>query len=341
MSHQIHNTFNNSIINAEMGETILDAALRDGRLYPYGCQSGFCGACKSKLISGTVEHLSRNPDVLSNQELADGYCLPCQAVPQGDIEVDVKEAAKVKEIEIITMPTRVRQKTMLAEDVVQLNLTVAKTKTFDFLPGQYINILLSNGKERSFSIANTPNKVTDEGIELHIRVVPDGHYSPQVKNSIAVKDIIRIQGPFGTYFLRKDNKRPLILIAGGTGFAPIKSLIEDAIESDLKQAITLYWGARTQADLYMGDIAQKWANKIEGFSFIPVLSEVESAANWQGETGFVHETILRNHADLSEHAVYASGPPVMINALKNSLPNNKLDNDFFYTDSFDYAAIGE
>lgn len=341
MPHTIHNTFNNTAFDTEDGETILDAALRNGHLYPYGCQAGACGACKSKLVSGEVEYLSRDASVLSDEDIAAGYCLPCQAVPQGDIEVDVKEVAKVKEIEIVTMPTRVREKNLLADDVVQLFLSTPKTHHFDFLPGQYLNILLKNGKERSFSIANIPEKVADDGIELHIRVVPDGHYSPLVKDSVDIKDIIRIQGPFGTYFLRKDEQRPIIMVAGGTGFAPIKCLIEDAIESGLKQDIILYWGARAQTDLYMHELARQWASENDQVSYIPVLSDEPEGSDWAGETGFVHQTIVEHHADISGYSVYASGPPVMINALNAALPENGLNPDYFYTDAFDYAAQNE
>jgi CDP-4-dehydro-6-deoxyglucose reductase len=262
-------------------------------------------------------------------------------VPQGDIEIEVKEVAKVKEIEIVRMPTRVREKNMLADDVVQLFLSVPKSQPFDFLPGQYLNILLKNGKERSFSIANTPAKINSQGLELHIRVVPDGHYSPQVRDSVAVKDIIRIQAPFGIYFLRKDENQPIIMVAGGTGFAPIKALIEDAIEADLKQAITLYWGARAQADLYQNELAEEWAKSLDNFTYIPVLSEEDADSRWAGERGFVHEVIMRNHPDLAHHSIYASGPPVMIDALQKNLAQNRLDADKFYTDAFDYAAASE
>ena len=341
MSHNIHNQYNDTSFTTEIDETILQAALRNGHLYPYGCQAGACGTCKSKVLKGRVEHLSRDPKVLSDEELADGLCLTCQAVPQGDIEIAVKEVAKVKEIEIVRMPTRVREKNLLADDVVQLFLSVPKSQPFDFLPGQYLNILLKNGKERSFSIANTPAKINSEGLELHIRVVPDGHYSPQVLESIAVKDIIRIQAPFGTYFLRKDEDLPIIMVAGGTGFAPIKALIEDAIEADFKQPITLYWGARAQADLYQNELAQEWASSVDNFTYIPVLSEEDEGSRWAGERGFVHEAIMRNHADLAQHSIYASGPPVMIDALQKNLPENGLNPDTFYTDAFDYAAASE
>ncbi len=341
MEYKISNLSNHTSFHNEEDETILQAALRNGHLYPYGCQSGVCGACKTRLVSGQVKHRSRDPEVLSDADRAEGWCLSCQAVPQQDIEIEVKEIARVKEIEVKTLPTRVREKNMLADDVVQLFLSLPNTQNFEFMPGQYIKILLKNGKERSFSIANTAQQSTQQGLELHIRVVPGGHYSPLVKDQLKVKDILRIQGPYGTYFLRKDENRPIIMVAGGTGFAPVKGLIEDAIETNYGQAITLYWGARSEQDLYMHTLAQQWQQQIPGFRYIPVLSDPDTAPGWQGETGFVHEAILRQQADLSAHSVYASGPPVMIEALRESLPGQGLDSDFFYTDAFDYAAETE
>ncbi len=341
MSFKVRNISNNTSFRTEKGEPVLTAALRNGHLYPYGCQAGACGSCKAKLVSGRVEHITRDPSVLSDDEVKQGLCLLCQAVPTQDIEIDIKEVARVKHIEIKTMPTRVREKTMLADDVVQLFLSVPKTHVFDFLPGQYLKILLKNGKERSFSIANTPQNMSDQGIELHIRIVPEGHYSPQVMNSLQVKDILRIQGPFGTYFLRKEKDRPIIMVAGGTGFAPIKGMIEDAFEAGVSQAITLYWGARTEADLYLNDLAEKWQQDRPNFNYVPVLSEQLDDPDWHGETGFVHEAIIRAHGSLGNTSVYASGPPVMIDALSNSLPDQGLDTEFFYTDAFDYAAASE
>jgi len=341
MNHTIRNITNNTSFNTEKDETILQAALRNGHLYPYGCQSGACGACKTKIVSGKVEHLMRDPGVLSDDELEQGMCLTCQAVPQENIEIEAKEIARSKEIEIKTLPTRVREKTLLCDDVVRLYLSLPSTQTFEFLPGQYINILLKDGKERSFSIANTPAQAKEQGLELHIRIVPGGHYSPRVKESLQVKDILRIQGPFGTYFLRKDEKQPIIMIAGGTGYAPIKGLIEDALESKLETPIRLYWGARTEADLYLNEQAEHWADTIKDFKYIPVLSDATEGNDWTGRTGFVHDAIAEDFADASGHSVYASGPPVMIDALRDVFNKNGLNPDFFYSDAFDYAAENE
>ena len=341
MGHQIHNISNNSTFTSEQDEPVLQAALRNGHLYPYGCQSGACGACKARLVSGSVHHLRRNPAVLSDQELEQGLCLLCQAIPEGDIEIEVQEIARAKEIEIKTLPTRIRQKELLCDDVVRIFLSLPSTQKFEYLPGQYINILLKDGRERAFSIANTPDSAAENGLELHIRIVPGGLYSPQVKDALQVKDIVRIQGPFGTYFLRKEEPRPIVMVAGGTGFAPVKGLIEDAIEAGFDQGITLYWGARTQKDLYLDDLARTWADSLPGFSYIPVLSDSSEDSDWQGRTGFVHQAIAEDISDAADLSVYASGPPVMVDAVRDTLLERGLENDFFYSDAFDYAAANE
>jgi len=341
MAHLVTNLSNRTSFQADDEETILHAALRNGHLYPYGCQSGACGACKSKLVSGKVQHQHRDPQVLSDKERAQGWCLSCQAVPTEDIEIEVKEIARVQEFEVRTLPTRVSNKVILADDVVQLFLSLPSTRVFEFMPGQYIKILLKDGRERSFSIANTPAAATKQGLELHIRVIPGGHYSPQVKNSLKVKDIVRIQGPFGTFFLRKEEPRPIIMIAGGTGFAPVKGLIEDAIESGIDQPVHLYWGARSNSDLYMNARAEQWAQQIPGFRYTAVLSALDDAQSWQGRTGFVDQAVHQDYEDLSACSVYAAGPPVMIQALKSTLSDRGLDDSFFYTDTFDYAAQSE
>lgn len=341
MPFQVHNINNQSTFSTQKDEPILQAALRAGHLYPYGCQAGACGACKSKLVSGKVEHLTRNPMVLSDQELAAGWCLTCQAIPQENIEIDVKEISQIKSIEIKTLPTRIREKNLLNDDVVQLFLSIPNTQNFDYLPGQYINILLKNGISRSFSIANTPKASAQNGLELHIRVLEDGHFSPQAKNSLSVKDILRIEGPMGTFFLRKENDKPIILVAGGTGFAPIKALVEEVIETNIKTPITLFWGARAQADLYLDQLAKHWEETIDNFTYIPVLSDLKTGHDWPGETGFIHDTVIAQHTDLSGHLIYAAGPPIMIDSLSNSLTKINFNLDDLFTDCFDYAAASD
>lgn len=341
MTYTITNEQNQSSYTANEGETILAAALRNGHMYPYGCQAGVCGACKASIISGKVDYGMSDPSTLTNEEKSAGKCLLCQGTPKSDLVISVNEIEVAQSIEIKTLPTRVNEKNLLADDVVQLFLTLPKTQTFNFLAGQYINIQLKDGKTRSFSIGNNSSSVQDNGLELHIRIVPEGHYSPYVLNHLKVKDILRIQGPFGTYFLRTDEQRPIIMVAGGTGFAPIKGLIEEALEINHNQAIHLFWGARAKADLYLDDLAQQWAEEHAHIQYTPVLSEPKDEDNWQGETGFVHEAVARAYDDVSAYSVYASGPPIMTDSVQAALIEKQLDTDYYHSDAFDYAAATE
>ncbi len=341
MTYTITNEQNQSSYIANEGESILAAALRNGHMYSYGCQAGVCGACKATLVSGEIDYGAADPSTLTEAEKDEGKCLLCQGIPLSDVVIDVKEIEVAKSIEIKTMPTRVSEKNLLAPDVVQLFLALPKTQTLNFLAGQYIQIQLKGGKQRSFSIGNNASSVSENGLELHIRIVPDGYYSPTVLDHLKVKDILRIQGPFGTYFLRTDEARPIIMVAGGTGFAPIKGLIEEAIETKHGQPIHLFWGARAKADLYLDSLAKKWVEDYDFIQYTPVLSEAADSDNWRGETGFVHEAVARAYEDVSGYSVYASGPPIMTDSVLEALKAKNLNTDFYHSDAFDYAAVSE
>lgn len=341
MTYTITNEQNQSSYTANEGESILAAALRNGHMYSYGCQAGVCGACKATVVSGNIDYGGADPSTLTEAEKAKGKCLLCQGIPLSDVVIDVKEIEVANSIEIKTMPTRVSEKILLAPDVVQLFLALPKTQNLNFLAGQYIQIQLKDGKHRSFSIANNASSVVEKGLELHIRIVPNGHYSPYVLEHLKVKDILRIQGPFGTYFLRTDEQRPIIMIAGGTGFAPVKGLLEEAIETKYGQPIHLFWGARTKKDLYLDSLAKQWAEQYDFIQYTPVLSEPLDDDNWQGETGFVHEAVAKAYEDVSEYSVYASGPPIMTDSVLEALQAKNLNTDFYHSDAFDYAAVTE
>ena len=316
----------------ESEETVLDAALRQGVNLRYGCRNGACGACKGKLLNGEV-HYQSEPGALSDEDKEQGLELFCQAMPDSELTIEVEEINLEHAVEIKTLPCRVQKMHHLADDVMQLFIKLPASERLQFLPGQYIDILLEDGRHRSFSIANAPHN--DEFLELHVRLVENGLFTPRVFNSMHEKDLLRIEGPHGSFFFREDADRDLLLIAGGTGFAPIKGIIEHLLSEKFSRPVYLYWGVRTEADLYMGQLAEQWAAENENIHFVPVLSAAEG--EWSGRKGYVHEAVLADFDDLSVFDVYSCGPPAMIQAAEKRLQEKGMAKDRYYYDSFDYA----
>lgn len=322
--------------HAEPGETVLEAALRAGLNLPYGCRSGACGACKGKLLAGSVHYGDNQPAGLTPEDRAAGLALFCQAIPEGDLTIEVKEVGTVQEIAVKTMPARVARMERLADDVMRLCLKLPDAQRMQFLAGQYIDIILKDGSRRGFSIANAPHD--DEFIELHIRHVPGGRFTHHVFTGMKEKDILRIEGPLGSFFLREESRRPIILMGGGTGFAPLKGMIEHAFHIGLGRPMHLFWGVRAKRDLYLHELALGWAERHPDFRYTPVLSDPQPEDRWQGETGFVHEAVVRAYRDLSGHQVYMSGPPAMINAARKAFLEHGLSEEHLFYDSFEFAA---
>jgi len=317
-------------------ETILDAALRQGLTLPYGCRDGACGACKGKVVSGDVDHGKAQAHALTDAERAAGQTLFCCAHAHSDLVIESREVKKLGDIQIKTLPARIQVLQRLAPDVMLMKLKLPANERLQFLAGQYIDILLKDGRRRSFSLANAPHD--DELLELHIREVPGGQFTGQVFSTMKEKDILRFNGPHGTFFLREDSTKPMLMVAGGTGFAPIKAIIDHAIAEKSTRPITLYWGARSKADLYMAEVAERWAAAHAHVRFIPVLSEPAAGDAWTGRSGFVHEAAMADLPDLSGHQVYACGAPAMIAAAKRDFCSRcKLPEDEFFADSFDFA----
>ena len=296
MSHQVTIQPSGHQFTARDGETVLEAALREGFALPYGCRNGACGACKGKVLAGEVDQGAHQPDALSETDLASGLALFCAAKPKSDLVIEVKEIGAVKDIPVKTLPCRVEKMEKLADDVMALWLKLPSSERMQFLPGQYIDFLLKDGKRRSFSLANAPEE--DALLEVHIRHVPGGLFTDQVFGTMKVKDILRIKGPMGGFFLRESDK-PIIFLAGGTGFAPIKSMLTHAFHHDIDRQMVLYWGAKSLADLYLPGLPSRWQQEHDHFSFIPVLSEPVPADSWPGRTGFVYQAVLADFADLS------------------------------------------
>ena len=319
------------VIEVGENETILDAALRQDVGLPYGCRNGACGACTSTLLSGEVSYAEGNTMALEGA--ADNACLTCQARPLGDIRLQANLVETAAEIEVKTLPCRVDKHEELAHDVMAVWLKLPDNQRLQFMAGQYLNFVLSDGRERAFSIANAPHD--DELIELHIRRVDGGQFTDFIFDQLQDKAILRIRGPLGTFFLREDSDRPVIFMAGGTGFAPIKGQIEHAIYIGDKRPMTLYWGVRSRRDLYQAELAEQWVADHDNIHFVPVLSEPDD--DWTGRKGFVHQAVVADNPDMSGFDVYMAGPPPMVNAGKDAFIDAGLSMDNMYSDSFDYA----
>lgn len=316
----------------EEHETILEAALRHGYTLPYSCRDGVCGVCKGKVLEGEVDH--GHGSALTDAEKAGGMALFCCAKPQSDIVIECHEVNAVRDIQIKTMPCRVHSMEKLASDVMVLKLKLPSNERLQFLAGQYIDILLKDQKPRSFSLANAPHN--DDLLELHIRNIAGGAFTKHVFEEMKERDILRFKGPLGTFFLREDSDRPIIFVASGTGFAPVKAIIEHALYIGIKRPMHFYWGARQLSDLYMLDLARQWES--QGIVFTPVLSDALPEDNWQGRTGFVHRAVLEDYSDMSAKTVYACGAPVVVEAAHTDFTTTRgLPNESFFSDAFTFA----
>ncbi len=315
-------------------ETILEAGLRHGYTLPYSCRNGVCGACKGKVLQGEVDHGKYQGSTLSETERSIGMALFCCAKPKSDIVIECREVKTLNDIPVRTLPTRVHKMEKLADDVMVIYLKLPANERLQFLSGQYIDILQKEGKPRSFSLANAPH--ADEFLELHVRNIDGGHFTNHVFSEMKERDILRIKGPLGTFFLREDSDKPIIFVASGTGFAPIKAIIEHALQIGIQRPMHFYWGARRLADLYMLDKARAW--EACGIKFTPVLSEAQPSDQWQGRTGFVHQAVLEDYADLSGHQVYVCGAPVVVEAAhRDYTSQRKLPDDEFFSDAFTFT----
>lgn len=323
-------------IVARDGESILDAALRQGVALPYGCRSASCGTCECRLLAGEVHYPDVPPIALSEEDIRDGAVLACRAHPLGDITIDAQELAGASDIIIKTLPTRVVKLEKLCHDVMGVWLKLPAVERLAFRAGQYIDILLRDGARRSFSMANAPHD--DELLELHIRHVPGGQFTSQVFDDLKEKSLLRLQGPLGTFYLRENSERPIILVGGGTGFAPLKAIVEHAKHIGVTRPIRLYWGVRALRDLYAAELASSWENEFPEFEFIPVLSEATEDDDWNGRSGFVHEAVLEDMHNLAPFDVYVAGPPPLVEAAKREFLKAGLPYERLFFDSFDFAV---
>jgi CDP-4-dehydro-6-deoxyglucose reductase, E3 len=325
-------------------QPVLEAALAAGLNLPHSCKSGHCGSCRARLVSGQIGYPDTRPLGLSVQEEHAGYVLLCQARAQSDLVVEARLIASVTDVEIKTLPCRIAQLTPLAVDVMQVWLRLPAVERLRFQPGQYLDVLLPGGRRRSFSIASPPHD--SELIELHVRRVSGGGFTERLfaphaagataDPALAIGALLRIEGPIGQ-FVYRDGMDPVLMVAGGTGFAPLKSMLRHALEQGPRRRIHLYWGARHQGDLYQQALLAEWVARYPQFGCTVVLSQPTAPETTRHRRGWVHEAVLADHPNLAAFDVYAAGPPAMIEAIRSSFPRQGLAPERLHFDSFDYA----
>ena len=325
---------------------MLDAALAAGIVLPYSCRSGACSTCKAKVLSGSVEAGASPAQILSADEIEAGFTLLCQARATSDLVIESRELRLASDIQIRKIPSRVTAIQRPTSDVALLTLQLPATETFRFYAGQYIEVILKDGKRRSYSMANAPHAAAS--LELHVRHLSGGLFTDHVFGAGATamkeREILRLEGPFGSFFLREDSQLPIVMLASGTGFAPIKAIVEHMVHEKISRPITLYWGGRRPSDLYMNELVEQWAKTIPDFKYVPVISDALPEDHWAGRTGFVHRAVMQDFPDLSGHQVYACGAPIVVDSARREfVATCKLPEDAFFADSFtseaDLAAV--
>ena len=325
---------------AEAGEAILAAGIRQGVGMPYGCKDGACGSCKCKKLEGTVAHGPHQSKALSADEEAAGYVLTCCALPQTDVVLESRQVTDESAYPIKKMPARVASLEKLSDDVMVVTLQLPANDSFKYHAGQYVEIILRDGDRRAYSMANAPHTQAEKpAIELHLRHMPGGKFTDHVFGAMKEKDILRIEGPYGSFFLREDSDKPMVLLASGTGFAPIKAVIEHMQHKGITRPATLYWGGRRPADLYQSAWIETQLAAMPNLRYVPVVSDALPEDGWTGRTGFVHQAVLQDFPDLSGHEVYACGAPIVVeSARRDYVAQAGLPEEAFFADSFTSAA---
>ena len=316
-------------------ESILDAALHLGINLPHSCKGGSCSSCRARVVNGSITYPFGSPAGITPEEEQQGFALLCEARPASNVRVQIREIRLADDVEIKDLPCRIARKELLAPDVMALFLQLPAIETFHFIAGQYLDVMLRGERRRSFSIASPPHD--SALLELHVRRAPGGEFSQLVFGELREKSLLRIEGPLGQFGYRHDSTVPAILIGGGTGFAPLKSILRHVFEMGLRRELHLYWGARTAPDLYQHGLASEWAARHPNFSYTPVLSDLPPADPWPGRRGPVHEAAFADYPDLRGIDVYASGPPALIDAIRRHGASQGLEPERLHFDSFEYA----
>lgn len=333
MSYRVTFNQSNTHFFVDDDELILDAAIRQGISMPYGCRDGQCGSCIGQVSSGKIVY-KKQPAALTADEEDLGFAVFCQAYAKSDLVLNIQELRHT-DVPLKRFPAKIRSIKHIGKDVIQIIMSLSSSFRMQFFAGQYINFILDDGRRRSFSIANAPHE--DKHIELHVRHIKGGEFTGEVFDNMKPGDIVRIEGPLGSFFLREDSDRPVILLAGGTGFAPIKGIVEHALNKNIKRDFHIYWGVKTFNDLYFHEQAMRWANENEHITYTPILDNLDLDADWKGRTGYVHENVLQDFDDFSGMEVYASGPPVMVYAARDTFVRHGMNPEHCYSDAFEFS----
>ena len=329
----------------EGDETLLSAGIRQGLNMPYGCKDGACGSCKCKKISGEVQLGTYQTKALSDKERAQGLVLTCCATALSDVVLESKQVTSADAFPMKKMPVRVASMEKVSSDVMRIFLQLPATELMQYHAGQYVEFLLRDGSRRAYSMANAPHTLEADApkVELHIRHMPGGKFTDHVFGAMKEKDIQRVEGPQGSFYLREESDKPIVLLASGTGFAPIKALIEHMQHKGITRPTRLYWGGRRPSDLYLNDWVLAQLPLMPHLQYIPVVSDALPEDAWSGRTGFVHMAVLQDTPSLAAYQVYACGAPIVVDSAKRDYVASGLPEDDFFADSFtseaDKAAV--
>ena len=340
MSFQVSVQPSGRSFSVDKDETILAAGVRQGVGLPYGCKDGACGSCKCLKVSGEIQMSAYQSKALTDEELDKGMVLTCRATALSDVVLESRQVTRADAFPIRKMPVRISSLEKMSADVMRITLQLPSTENMQFHAGQYVEFLLRDGSRRAYSIANAPHTLAAGApiIDLHIRHMPGGKFTDHVFGAMKEKEIQRIEAPFGSFYLREDSDKPMVLLASGTGFAPIKALLEHMQHKNIQRPARLYWGGRRPADIYMNDWVMTQLALMPNLQYIPVVSDALPEDHWSGRTGYVHAAVLQDTADLSGHQVYACGAPVVIESAQRDYLKHGLPAEEFFADSFTSEA---